>query len=37
METLAFTLGVLLRVALPLALLFGLSARVRAWDMYRTV
>ncbi len=36
METLALTLGVLLRVALPLVLLFGFSARVRAWDVQRT-
>lgn len=35
MEALTFTLGMLIRVALPLALLFGLSARLRAWDTRR--
>lgn len=33
MEALIFTLGVLIRVALPVVLLFALSARARAWDM----
>ena len=35
MEAITFTLGILVRVALPLALLFGLSARLRAWDAHR--
>ena len=35
MELLTFTTGMLVRIALPLVVLFWISARLRAWDQGR--
>jgi hypothetical protein len=37
MEGLSLVLGMVLRLALPLGLLFLLSARLQAWDQRRSV
>ncbi len=35
MEAITFVVGVVLRIALPAAIMFWLSARLQAWDQKR--
>ena len=35
MESLTMVLGIVLRIALPVGVLFGLSAYLRSWDQRR--